>query len=227
MQQNSPLPFELPAVAGKKVSAAFDGGTLSPDAVVLPDQAGWHLAKEDLVVPNTFTLEPLPPKSPERNGMANAWQFVRGPQATPAGRYLCNSRPQWCDAPHASGPQRARALGARQHHLGRRLRGEERLHLRPPQLPPRDPIALARWVPGSTTRSSASTPCSVKAYFDVSIATRFSSIGRLLGWLFDSPTLASKAAGPSTPTSRIAAMGTPHWLFSSQQSISALVGGSR
>jgi addiction module HigA family antidote len=36
----------------------------------------------------------------------------------------------------------------------------------------------------------------------VSIAIRFSSIGRLLGWLFDSPTLASKAAGPSTPTAR-------------------------
>jgi hypothetical protein len=60
----------------------------------------------------------------------------------------------------------------------------------------------------AATRSSASTLCNVNTYFDVSIAIRFSSIGRLLGWLLDSPTLASKAAGPSTPTARLAAMGT-------------------
>lgn len=50
----------------------------------------------------------------------------------------------------------------------------------------------------STTRSAAWTPWSVKTDFDVSIAARFSSIGQLLGWLLDSPTLAFKAAGPST-----------------------------
>ena len=36
MQQDSPLAFDLPAVARKKVSIAFDGGMLSSDAGVLP-----------------------------------------------------------------------------------------------------------------------------------------------------------------------------------------------
>src|ERR1051325_5789705 len=35
MQQDSLLPFELPAVARKKVCIAFDGGMLSSDAGVL------------------------------------------------------------------------------------------------------------------------------------------------------------------------------------------------
>jgi hypothetical protein len=35
MPQDSLLPFDLPAVAGKKVSVAFDGGKLSSDAGVL------------------------------------------------------------------------------------------------------------------------------------------------------------------------------------------------
>lgn len=35
MQQDSQLPFDLPAVARKKVSIAFDGGMLSSDAGVL------------------------------------------------------------------------------------------------------------------------------------------------------------------------------------------------
>jgi len=35
MQQDSLLPFDLPAVACKKVSVAFDGGMLSSDAGVL------------------------------------------------------------------------------------------------------------------------------------------------------------------------------------------------
>jgi DDE family transposase len=35
MQQDSLLPFDLPAVACKKVSVAFDGGMLSSDADVL------------------------------------------------------------------------------------------------------------------------------------------------------------------------------------------------
>ena len=35
MQEDSYLPFELPAVSRKKVSVAFDGGMLSSDAGVL------------------------------------------------------------------------------------------------------------------------------------------------------------------------------------------------
>ena len=45
-------------------------------AIVLLDQAGWHLSKA-LEVPDTITLLPLPPKSPELNPVENVWQFIR------------------------------------------------------------------------------------------------------------------------------------------------------
>jgi len=45
-------------------------------AVLLLDQAGWHLSTR-LVVPPNITIIPLPPKSPELNPMENIWQFVR------------------------------------------------------------------------------------------------------------------------------------------------------
>jgi transposase len=45
-------------------------------AVVLLDQAGWHLATE-LTVPDNITLLPLPPKCPELNPVENIWQFIR------------------------------------------------------------------------------------------------------------------------------------------------------
>jgi len=45
-------------------------------AVILVDQAGWHLSRH-LVVPATITLMPLPPKSPELNPVENVWQFMR------------------------------------------------------------------------------------------------------------------------------------------------------
>ena len=45
-------------------------------AVVLLDQAGWHLSRE-LVVPSNITLMPLPPKCPELNPVENIWQFMR------------------------------------------------------------------------------------------------------------------------------------------------------
>jgi transposase len=45
-------------------------------AVLLLDQAGWHMAR-DLVVPATITLMPLPPKCPELNPVENVWQFLR------------------------------------------------------------------------------------------------------------------------------------------------------
>ena len=45
-------------------------------AVVLLDQAGWHLSRE-LVVPPNITLMPLPPKCPELNPVENIWQFMR------------------------------------------------------------------------------------------------------------------------------------------------------
>lgn len=45
-------------------------------AVVLLDQAGWHLSK-GLVVPDNITLVPLPAKAPELNPVENVWQFMR------------------------------------------------------------------------------------------------------------------------------------------------------
>jgi transposase len=45
-------------------------------AVLLLDQAGWHLS-HDLVVPATITNMPLPPKCPELNPVENVWQFLR------------------------------------------------------------------------------------------------------------------------------------------------------
>ena len=45
-------------------------------AVLLLDQAGWHLSA-DVVVPDNITLLPLPAKCPELNVMENVWQFMR------------------------------------------------------------------------------------------------------------------------------------------------------
>lgn len=45
-------------------------------AILLLDQAGWHLSSR-LVVPPNITLLPLPPKCPELNPQENIWQFMR------------------------------------------------------------------------------------------------------------------------------------------------------
>src|ERR1700704_2355465 len=45
-------------------------------AVLLVDQAGWHLSTR-LVVPANITIIPLPPKCPELNPVENVWQFMR------------------------------------------------------------------------------------------------------------------------------------------------------
>ena len=45
-------------------------------AVLLIDQAGWHLSSR-LVVPPNITLVALPPKCPELNPVENIWQFMR------------------------------------------------------------------------------------------------------------------------------------------------------
>jgi putative transposase len=51
---------------------------VAPDAhaVVILDQAGWHVAKA-LIVPDNITLLPLPPYSPELNPIENLWQFLK------------------------------------------------------------------------------------------------------------------------------------------------------
>ena len=54
------------------------GTAVGPDAhaVLLLDQAGWHMSGKVAVPPN-ITLVPLPPKCPELNAMENVWQFMR------------------------------------------------------------------------------------------------------------------------------------------------------
>jgi transposase len=51
---------------------------VAPDAhaVLLLDQAGWHIAR-DLKIPANITLMPLPAKCPELNPVENIWQFMR------------------------------------------------------------------------------------------------------------------------------------------------------
>jgi transposase len=52
--------------------------TIAPGAhaVLLVDQAGWHLSQR-LVVPANITILALPPKCPELNPVENVWQFMR------------------------------------------------------------------------------------------------------------------------------------------------------
>lgn len=57
----------------KEISAAVETGA---HAIVLVDQAGWHLSNA-LEIPGNITLLPLPPKSPELNPVENVWQFIR------------------------------------------------------------------------------------------------------------------------------------------------------
>ena len=45
-------------------------------AVVLLDQAGWHVSAK-LKVPANITLVPLPSRAPELNPVENVWQFLR------------------------------------------------------------------------------------------------------------------------------------------------------
>ena len=45
-------------------------------AVLLVDQAGWHMSGK-LKVPENITILPLPSKSPELNPVENIWQFMR------------------------------------------------------------------------------------------------------------------------------------------------------
>lgn len=56
-----------------EISHAVDPGA---HAVVILDQAGWHMSR-DLVVPGNITLTRLPLRSPELNPVENIWQFMR------------------------------------------------------------------------------------------------------------------------------------------------------
>ncbi len=53
-------------------------GAVTPGAhaVLLLDQAGWHLSAK-LKVPDNITLVSLPSKSPELNPVESIWQYMR------------------------------------------------------------------------------------------------------------------------------------------------------
>jgi len=59
-----------------KFNADGLAGLVDRKAVLLLDQAGWHLS-DHLLVPPNITLLPLPPKCPELNPVENVWQFLR------------------------------------------------------------------------------------------------------------------------------------------------------
>ena len=56
-----------------EISEAVDPGA---HAVVIVDQAGWHMSPK-LAIPSNITLMALPPRSPELNPVENVWQFMR------------------------------------------------------------------------------------------------------------------------------------------------------
>jgi len=57
----------------KEISAQVEPGA---HAVVLLDQAGWHISQA-LRIPSNLTLLSLPSKAPELNPVENLWQFMR------------------------------------------------------------------------------------------------------------------------------------------------------
>ena len=56
-----------------EISAAVDPGA---HAVLIVDQAGWHLTPK-LAIPDNITVLALPPRSPELNPVEIVWQFMR------------------------------------------------------------------------------------------------------------------------------------------------------
>lgn len=56
-----------------EISLAVDANA---HAVLMLDQAGWHLSNH-LIIPDNITVLPLPPRSPELNPVENVWQFMR------------------------------------------------------------------------------------------------------------------------------------------------------
>jgi hypothetical protein len=70
------LPFCNTAAMNLHLTEISEMVSHGKHAVLLLDQAGWHLSG-DVVVPNNITLLPLPPKCPELNVMENVWQFMR------------------------------------------------------------------------------------------------------------------------------------------------------
>lgn len=60
-------------------------------AVLLVDQAGWHMSMR-LAVPPNITIIALPPKSPELNPVENVWQTVCSFRCGCGSSTLCDER---------------------------------------------------------------------------------------------------------------------------------------
>ena len=58
----------------KEISGSVEQGA---HAVLILDEAGWHIA-HDLVVPDNITRLSLPACAPELNPVENVWQYLRG-----------------------------------------------------------------------------------------------------------------------------------------------------
>jgi hypothetical protein len=57
----------------EEISAAVTPGA---HAVLIVDQAGWHMTPK-LITPPNITILPLPARAPELNPVENVWQFLR------------------------------------------------------------------------------------------------------------------------------------------------------
>ena len=68
----------LPAFNTEAMNLAEIAEMVAPGAhaVLLVDQAGWHMSMR-LAVPHNITIIALPSKSPELNPVENVWQFMR------------------------------------------------------------------------------------------------------------------------------------------------------
>ena len=69
------LPWCSTAMMNLHLTAISADVAAGRHAVLLLDQAGWHLSHE-LVVPPNITIIVLPQKYPELNPVENVWQFM-------------------------------------------------------------------------------------------------------------------------------------------------------
>jgi transposase len=70
------LPFCNTATMNLHLAEIAQAVSPGAHAVLLVDQAGWHMTPK-LALPKNISIVPLPPKCPELNPVENVWQFMR------------------------------------------------------------------------------------------------------------------------------------------------------
>jgi transposase len=70
------MPYANTEAMNKHLQEIARRVTPGAHAIVVLDGAGWHGSRE-LIVPDTITLLPLPPYSPELNPAENIWEYLR------------------------------------------------------------------------------------------------------------------------------------------------------